>query len=142
MHFGRLFTFALTVVGGGLLQLWILFIILQMTGAEAKVQDILGDGGLFFFASSLAVGSAITLFDRVPLKVGNVDCNLSLLVCAGVLVITAVYCSVIAKVGASASKPFSNHVPLQIACAVASVAYWYYTGVRIGLFTKKSHEHH
>jgi hypothetical protein len=135
---GRVFAFAGFVVGGGLLQLWVLVAILQVTRSELKLATLLGDGGLFFFATSTAVASAITLFDNKGIQVGKVDFNVTWVVCGGILFVTVVYyAAVLSEVGVSDPKPFAKYIPLQLGCATMAIVYWFYTGVRVGLFTKK-----
>ena len=137
MQVGRLITFVLGVVGVGLLQLWVLIIILHARGSPINAKEILGDGGLFFFSTSLVVGSAISLFDTHDLKIGSRDCNVTLILCGGVLLITVgFYASVLSQDGLK-QHPFAQHMLLQIGCTVVAIGYWYYMGVSTGLFIKK-----
>lgn len=138
MQFGRFLSFALSIVVGGLLQLWVLLIALNAIGHVIDFSELLGDGGLFFFATSLSVGSAISLFDHRPIKVGSTDFNVILICCVGVLVMVVVYyAAVLSGDGMSAAKPFRNHALFQIACALTAMGYWFYAGHRTGLFVKK-----
>lgn len=128
-----------SMIGGGLLQLWILVFILSLNGAPVSLVQVLGDGILFFFASSLAVGSAITLFDSPKMAFGNVDFNVTCTVGLGLVFVTAVtYSYVLADVGFAAPDPFQDLVLFQIGIAFIALGYWFYTGVRTGLYTRKS----
>ncbi|MCH8824800.1 MAG: hypothetical protein IH984_14980 [Planctomycetes bacterium] len=138
MQIGRLITFTLGVIGFGLLQLWVLIMILNTMGSPIDAKEILGDGGLFFFSTSLAVGSAITLFDTNPLKIGSRDCNVTIIVCGGVLLLTVVYYSaVLSQGGLKQPDPFAQHILLQIGCSLIAIGYWFYMGISTGLFVKK-----
>lgn len=138
MHFGRIFSFLLTIIGGSLLQLWVLMLILKATNNPVTTGQLLGDGGLFFFASSLAVGSAISLIDNCKIVFGNIDFIMTLLICFGlIIIVVAYYASILTNVGFDEPDPFANNIRLQIGCAFCAIAYWFYSGVRIGLFTKK-----
>jgi hypothetical protein len=138
MQIGRLITFTLAVIGGGLMQLWVLLLVLKANGHPLLLKDLLGDGGLFFFATSLAVGSSISLFDSHKLVIGNADCNITLIVCGGVVLLAVIYyASTLSSSSPRVAAPFAKHIGLQLGCCCAAVVYWYYTGVRTGLFTKK-----
>lgn len=138
MQFGRFLSFAICIVVGGLLQLWVLLMVLNATGYVIDFREFLGDGGLFFFATSLSAGSAISLFDHRPIKVGTSDFNVTLICLFGILVIAvSYYAAVLSGDGMSAAKPFSNHAPVQIACTLMAIGYWVYVGRRTGLFVKK-----
>ena len=92
-----------------------------------------------FFLNVSAVGAAISLFDHHPVKVGNMDFNISMLCCGGVLLLAvAYYASVLSSGGLSNPTPFRNYVGLQLSCATVSVSYWYFSGMRTGLFVRKS----
>lgn len=138
MHIGRLMTFAMGVVGGGLLQLWVLIIILNVKNGSIEVAQLLGDGGLFFFSTSLAVGSAISLFDKRVPKIGSHYFNVTVIVCGGILFFAVTYyVSVLSDDGLKEDRPFAEYMLLQIGCSIAAVAYWFYMGICTGLFTKE-----
>ena len=138
MQFGRLLSFALGIVGGSLLQLWVLLIILHANHHPIGVKEVLGSGGLFFFASSLSVGSALNLFDSRPITIGKLDFNMTFLICGGVLLLTVgYYAAVLSGGGLAIAKPFGDYFLMQIGCAFAAVGYWFFAGLRTGLFIKK-----
>lgn len=184
MEYGRLLSFAVVIVGGGLLQLGAFIMVLHANGHSVTVIEVLGDGGLFFFATSLFAGSTISLFDKLQVEVGKKDFNITMLSLIGIFFPALTYYSavlgdysgvllehslalsrypkVLANGGISAvqadsllikmfssekiaelmanPKPFSNHIFLQIACAFIAVAFWYYSGLRTGLFVKTKHD--
>lgn len=136
---GKLLTHTLVIIGLGLLQLWFIMIVLLVKDDEPiKIGELLGDGGLFFFSTSLTVSSALSLFDYRPMKPGTVDINFSLLTAIPVLLIASGwFIAVVSKNGLSTPNPFQSHVEIQIACCTLAIVYWYFVGKRIGLFTEK-----
>lgn len=138
MQYGRLISFALGILGGGLLQIWVLLLMLNATGQTIQIKEILGNGGLFFFATTLCVGSILSLFDFRPIIVGNRDFNISV-ICCGVVILVAVtnYAAVLSDGGFTVTNPFSDNVATQIGCTLIAIVYWYYSGNRTGLFVKK-----
>jgi len=138
MHLGRLLTFSLVVIGGGLLQLWLLVFILSIKGILPSWGQVLGDGGVFFFATSVSMGSAVSLYDRVRFRLGNADCNISILACLGTLLCAVtVYTAELSDAGLEPGRPFAKYIATQLGCMILSIAYWLYSGVRTGLFTHK-----
>lgn len=138
MHFGRLLAFTVGIIGGSLLQLWILLIVLATNNHAIDIKQILGDGGLFFFSTSLCVASALNLFDYQPTTVGKLDFNMTLLICGGIFILTVVYyTSVLSGSKEQIPNPFSDYCLLQVGCALTSIGYWFFTGLRTGLFIDK-----
>lgn len=135
----RLATFFFVMIFGGLLQLWVLVAILNASGTDISLPDLLADGGLFFFSTSLVAGSAITLLDTNGIKVGDLDFLVTLLVCAalfflGVITYTTVMSATLEEGG---NAVFKQHMKDQILCALIALLYWVYSGKRTGLFVKK-----
>jgi len=141
MQLGRFFAFFGGVFVGGLLQLWILVMILLAIGHPVSIAEILGDGGLFFFATSLVVNSWLSLADYEPMIVGKKDFNITFLCFFGVVIpVIAYYTAILSNGGLDQIRPFGDFVPLQISCLVGAIAYWIYSGIRTGLFVKKSYD--
>ncbi|MCH7575693.1 MAG: hypothetical protein IIA59_11280 [Candidatus Marinimicrobia bacterium] len=129
------------IIGVGLLQIWVLLMVLQANGHPAHIEEILGGGGLFFFATSIVVGSALSLFDYSPPKIGSLDFNMSAICCGVVLLVTVVYYTeVLSGGGVAEPNPFSKHVVQQLFCTSVALWYWYYSGRRTGLFVKKDYD--
>lgn len=138
MQYGRLLSFTILVLFGGLLQIWALLFILNLKEYRINVGEVLGDGGLFFFTTSLIIGSAITLYEYNPIKLGSIDFNISLIVFI-IIFLPALfrYVVVLSGGGLTDSNPFSGFVFDQIAFASAAFGYWFFTGLRTGLFVEK-----
>jgi hypothetical protein len=64
LNYRRMSIFFILVIILGLLQLWVLIVVLKALHQPIEVKRLLGDGGLFFFSTSLAIGSALTLWDQ------------------------------------------------------------------------------
>ena len=139
MQYGRLISFTIFVLFGGLLQIWVLLLILNLKEYRINVGEVLGDGGLFFFTTSLIIGSAITLHDHNPIKLGSIDFNISLIAFI-IIFLPALFCYVVvlSDGGLTDPNPFSSLVFHQIAYASAAFGYWFFTGLRTGLFVEKS----
>ena len=108
MQWGRLISFTIGIIGGGLLQLWALIMVLNANGYPVEISELLGDGGLFFFATSLVVGSSISLFDYRPIKVGNKDFNITMITLAGILVPVLIYYSTVLSSYSSVQAEYSD----------------------------------
>lgn len=138
MQFGRLLIFVLAIIGGSLLQFWVLLVVLDVKGYPIQAKEVFGDGGLFFFASSLSVGSALNLFDKRPMIIGKQDFIVTFLICGGILFfVVAYYAAVLSGGGPATAKPFGDHLLIQFGCALAAVAYWFFTGLRTGMFVSE-----
>jgi hypothetical protein len=138
---GKFITFLLLTIFGGLLQLWVLWITLFTKAVEENISgptfaQLIGDGVLFFFATSLVFSSFLTLVDSRSLKLGSADLNLSLVVIALVLLLaTVTYVSVLTSAKAEQNNlPFETHWLQQVICAFAAVAYACYVGTVTGFF--------
>jgi len=72
--------------------------------------------------------------------IGKLDFNMTFLICGGVLFLTVgYYAAVLSDGGLATAKPFGDHLPMQIGCALAAVGYWFFAGLRTGLFIEKGH---
>lgn len=133
--FGRVYSFVLLNIAGGLLQLWVVALMLFVKGSGVTVAQLLGDGGLFFFATSLAYSSVFSLTNKYPMTTGTRDFNITLtLVGCVTLLALIVYVSVLSSTPQSGSPPLSGTVFHQIACVTAALVYAFYVSVRTGLF--------
>ena len=138
MAIGRLISFLLGIIGGGLLQIWLLVAVLRLSGQAARVAELLGDGGLFFFATSLAVSSLLTLCDAYPPRVGTADFNLTaVLVGTVMLVAVTYYVGVLTGSLGKTTLPFAKYWVPQLVCTSAALLYWFYVGVRTGMFQRE-----
>ncbi len=140
MALGRFLCFFFATVLLGVLQLWILGLLVltslvpQPPGGVSLAQ-VLGDGGLFFFATTLTVSSGLTLLDALRPRVGDRDFTITLIVCPLVLFFAVtVYAAVHAKSFGHDPLPFQSHVLPQIACMLFALGYWFYVGIRTGWF--------
>lgn len=139
MHFGRFVTFACGVIFGSLLQLWVLALMLNATNLPIAFPELLGNGGLFFFATSLAVGSALSLFDHYPVKIGSIDFLFTFFLAGPLMLVVVVYyTATMSNGGFGTVHPFKSYVTLQLGCSAMAMVYWFYSGLRTGLFVKKS----
>ncbi|HHC6517486.1 hypothetical protein [Vibrio parahaemolyticus] len=133
--FGKLLSFILVTFGIGLLQIWILLIALVLTNKPISVHEILGDGGLYFFSTVLALSSFITLTShKADLSYGSTGFNISLIVLGLVTVIAIVaYVSVLTdKIGTP--SPFSAQIASQIMCVCLASSYAFYVSTVTGVF--------
>ncbi len=74
---GKFVTFLLANIVGGLVQLWVLYLILVTQSKNPDLHVLLGDGGLFFFATSLTFNSFLALVEKNTLRPGTSDLNVS-----------------------------------------------------------------
>jgi len=88
LNHGRLISFFILVVLLGSLQLWVLMIVLKALDQPIELKRLLGDGGLFFFSTSLAIGSAVTLWDQKSTPFGGEDFLITLLLPGGIFFLT------------------------------------------------------
>lgn len=135
-HFlGRLISFLSLVIFAGLLQVWIRIIVTTAKNLPIEPREILGCGGLFFFATTLCVSSGIYLHNKHPMKIGSVDFNATLAV-HGIAFCTAIYyASVLTTVGMKPVIPFGKETIPQIGFVSIALIYWFYAGLRTKLFT-------
>ena len=131
---GKLFLFILSNIFGGLLQVWLLYLILKYTGRSHDLNVLLGDGGLFFFAMSLAVNSILVLFSQLPTKPSSADAiSTFLIVFFGIGPSITLYAVVLVnKIGTA--SPFQDQIGTQFWCASLALAYSFFVGARTGYF--------
>jgi hypothetical protein len=144
MDKGRFAIFFTLVVFLGLLQMWVLVVVMRVIGQPIGMQQLLGDGGLFFFANSLTIGSAVSLYDREPIKIGDANSVITFFLAGFVLLTTVTwYVAVMTKGGMKAQYPFArpDTLALQVLCSMGAVVYWIYSGRKTGLFVHKHHDH-
>lgn len=132
---GRILSFGLLTVGGGLLQLWVLYLMAIATGTAPTLGELLGDGGLYFFATSLSFSSFVSLSSSTPIKFGTNHFNVTILLVGPVTLLAVVmYISVLSGAVGQQASPFSNHILSQLGCTFASLVYGLYVGVVTGFF--------
>ena len=130
----RFLVFVAGVVGGGLLQLWILWAVLEVKGQRVELGNLLGTGGLLFFSTSLIITTVITLADHHPIRAGSVDTFFTLVACVGVVVAAVIYAVVVSEASVKEGLPFREHLRSQLGLALLALAYWLYVGFRTGWF--------
>lgn len=130
---GKLLTFCLATLVGGLLQVWALWLIL-VVGLDKSVgaAELLSDGGLFFFTTSVAVSSFLLLIDQHDLKAGTADLNITLVVAVFVGLPAVVVYTAVMSANFGTSNPFKNYLLPQLVCAAAAFSYAFYVAVRTG----------
>ncbi len=131
---GKIFSFAIITLGGGLLQLWILCFMKFQSEHMLNPSQILGDGALYFFSTSLAFSSFVTLSSFAPIKFGGIHFNCTLLLVMPLTFWSVVdYVSILSK-STKELYPFSNHLTPQICCVIAALVYAFYVCLVTGLF--------
>lgn len=139
MHFlGRLVSFSLLIILFSLLQLWVLLVVMIAKHIPIELGEVLGGGGLFFFATSIYVSSAVNLHDFQPMKIGCFNFIVTLIVCGIGIMMVIYYAVVLTDVGMKAANPFGEklRIQIQIGCALVAFLYWFFSGVRSNLFIK------
>jgi uncharacterized membrane protein len=133
----KLLTFIIFTFFGGLLQLWVLFLVLVFLGKPPSAGALLGDGGLYFFSTSLALSSLASLWQKKPLKYDDTTTIISI-GCVGITLLLAVvaYVSVLSSGLGRVTSPFSTttHITSQLSCAVLASVYAMYVTRQIGLW--------
>lgn len=141
---GRFVSLVLLTVGGGLLQLWVTLILLAELDS-LKVTTLLGDGGVFFFSTSLIYTSILTFLSKKEFKIGTLSFNLTVPLVASVTLYTVIVyavCQVKACVPSAAAEtdgmmrtlPFADHWVPQIICGSAAIVYAVYVCTEVGFF--------
>jgi len=138
MTLGRFVIFFFATVVLGVLQLWILGLLLLtaiVPQSSVNLGKLLGDGGLFFFATTLTVSSALSLWDTRRPQIGDWDTVLTFIGGGVVLFIAVVvYAAVHSKSFGSEPLPFQSHLMPQLTCVAFALGYWFYVGFRTGWF--------
>ena len=140
MDKGRFAVFFSLIILLGLLQMWVIVIVMRIIGQPIGSQQLLGDGGLFFFANSLTIGSAVSLYDKEPVKIVDANFLITFFV-GGIIFLATIICvvSIMANGGSKDHYPFDRedmHL-LQVACTSGAIMYWIYCGRKTGLFVNK-----
>jgi hypothetical protein len=71
MRWSSIINFFLLTVIGGLVQLWVVCILIFMKKQNINFADVLSDGSLFFFATSLSYSSLFSLLNEDHKSVGS-----------------------------------------------------------------------
>lgn len=137
LHFSlsKLMLFTIANVFGGLLQLWLLYGILAYFGKDRTVAVLLGDGGVFFFATSLTATSLLVFFADYAKHPSHSD----LLVTVGALVgggVAIFYYTLILSNRLGNAEPFKQYWPIQVFCAAIAFSYAVFVSARTGYFSR------
>lgn len=134
---GKVLSFIFFTFGAGLLQLWILFLVLYFSGRNPTLSNLLGDGGLYFFSTALAFSSFVALISHTPLKFGDGNLNITLFVIGPITLIAAIsyVSSLFSNIGTQAA-PFANQLLPQLACFLLASTYAFYVSTITGVFRK------
>jgi len=130
MRLGKILSFLVLTVSGGLLQLWVLALMMYAHHEEIYLGSLLGDGGLFFFSTSLVCTSFLLLANQREMILGSADFNVTIIL-GGSLTLTSVvyYSSVLSGTVGRVTAPFSSHLGVMICCAIIAVVYAFYVAV-------------
>ena len=135
---GKVTLFSTSMIVGGLVQVWLLYIVLCAQGRDHSLPILLGDGGLFFFTTSLTATSALVLFENIPGKPNSWDLVFTILIVA-TCVAASVYYMTVFTASANpelAGLPFKSHVRPQLTCAFCAFAYAFFASGRTGYFSR------
>jgi len=132
---GKLALFTASTAVGGLAQVWLLYVALLARHKEHNLPALLGDGGLFFFTTSLTATSALMLFERLPRRPTSWDLTWTLVV-LGVCLCAVVYYTAVLLDNLKVVAPFHDHVSAQLACALMAFLYALFAAARTGYFRK------
>lgn len=136
-HLGRIVSFGLIAIGGSLLQIWILLLALSAINRPVTSGVIFGQGGLFFFATSMVFTSLAALLASGPVRFGTADFNITLLIVGPItLLVAVVYSSVLSGPMGTDANPFEAHRSAQLACAFAAVAYAFFVAQKTEIFRR------
>lgn len=132
MNASRLALFVVLVIVFGLLQLWILPLIVILLGRPLDLLEILADGSLLFFATSLSYASFFTILgspdkysaNRPPLTISVFV--VFLISAIAVSTYTIAYVSQHSGTASSFSFSLLTYVVIQIVCAIVAVCYSIY----------------
>ena len=132
----KLVMFAFANIAGGLIQVWVLYLALASLERPHDIAVLLGDGGLFFFSSSLTVNGLLVLLSESKDKPSPVDITITGIAILGSLVASIVVYIAVLVGGTDAAAPFRNHILPQVVCASVALSYAFYVGARTGYFGK------
>jgi hypothetical protein len=140
MSLARLSSFVLLTIIGGLLQLWVVCILIAMKGdLVLDFTKILSDGSLFFFSTSMVYSSWFSLSSTRQQHTTQTPSFVMTIFSVGlvtVLSLVAYSISAYENIRGSDSPPFpaNNYLFAQIVCAIISVIYTFYVCAVTGLF--------
>lgn len=95
---------------------------------------VFGDGGLFFFSTSLAIGSFSSLASKTGLQLGTARLNITLMLVGPVLLLAVVIYSGVSASTPAVTSPFAAYQIHQLLCVTASLVYSIYVGITTGAF--------
>jgi hypothetical protein len=127
--------FVTSTVVGGLAQVWFLYVALLAIGKAHDLSALLGDGGLFFFTTSLTASSALIFFEHRPKIDNEWDLLLTFIACVASAGAIAYFIAIIVTHLGSAA-PFRDHAVPQVAFAVTSFTYSLFVAARTGYFRR------
>lgn len=130
---GKVILFTTSTAVGGLVQVWLLCVVLMAQGKVHTPSVLLGDGGLFFFTTSLTAASALILFEQLPSKPTAWDLTFTLAI-AGVCFAASAYYITVFTAHSDSLAPFHDHVRPQMSCAISAFAYAMFASARTGYF--------
>ncbi|MBF0283407.1 MAG: hypothetical protein HQL51_03015 [Magnetococcales bacterium] len=135
----KLFLFMFVMVGVALLQIWVIMLVYYVNNKEILLEQIIKDGSLFFFSTSLVYSS---LFSRVPSKVRNHDVPiLDWIIVGGVtfLVLVSYGSEFATSLAEKRSAEFvGQYYKIQIACTFMSIYYAMHVQNKIGAFYERN----
>lgn len=133
---GRILQFIFCTLFFGLLQLWIVLVV----GKSPSFGQLFGDGGVFFFATSLLVSSTLSLLDRGLLRAGSAELTITFVVAAPTFLLAIVtYSAIVSGQFSSATPsltPFASKAWHQIASGAVATIYAIFTAIRTGQLAK------
>ncbi|MDO9069573.1 MAG: hypothetical protein Q7W05_14115 [Deltaproteobacteria bacterium] len=126
-RFGKFITYVGLNIFLGLIQLWVVAIILWIDPSVALSWTVLlRDGGLYFFSSSLVLSSVYSLFSyNNVMKVGSVELNTTIFLACPVLLLASIGYAVFFTRTQINALPISEfaHSLAQLVCASSALAY-------------------
>ena len=137
MSLGRILSFIVLIVLLGLVQLWALLLIVNLTGINIEFSQLVEDGSLFFFSTTLAYASFFAVVTS-PYKYGIDDPPFYLGPSA--LHVLAAKIAVPSQTPPDSAHPSgyqysaSRYMHLQLFCAVSAVAYAFYVSKKTDVF--------
>ena len=130
----KLATFLVLIFGAGLLQLWILAIFLGFEGnLTDEVARLWGNGGLYFFSTSLVYSSFLTLLKDRPVQYGSMDMPVSFVSLGLTTLIACIAFVRTLDVGSGAQAlgplPFASNLFSQLTCVAVASSYAFFVGI-------------
>lgn len=128
--------FFLATVVIGVFQLWVIVLVLLAMKKTPDIDVLLGDGGLFFFTTSLLATSGLKLFEKQATDRRDIICSVvvGLVVFVPAIVFYSVVMAMHFNHPSVEGSPFAGMVWPQFGCGFVAVAYAVYVAVRTGMF--------